>query len=318
MAESKLQQQETAQPQEQEVKQPQSSKPVSELLAKFGGFNALAAFMPDAADLDPNSKATKMMFLTENQFKNKRVRLAKDISTWLELLNEDKKSASEYVELCEQKRDKYQNLLKDNLQITALKIKKLETSYRALDAFFKNSGMDKIPNIRLVNVEKYNDNGETDELGNSDSDSFKDIKSMLYNAYGRLSLKDNYSLVTLPGDVFKDKQIRDMWAKMAYEYKLLVVTDSADCRDYDILREQTEDYKDADKELQNVVVTANWLVGRGSEPMAGETNPLYVPPAGALAGKLYNINTPVSQGAAGEKFGTLSEVKGVHLDMMKE
>ena len=318
MAESKLQQQETAQAQEQEVKQPQSSKPVSELLAKFGGFNALAAFMPDAADMDPNSKATKMMFLTENQFKNKRIRLEKDIKTWLELLSEDKKSASEYVELCGQKRDKYQNLLKDNLQITAVKIKKLETSYRALDAFFKNSGMEKIPNIRLVNVEKYNDNGETDELGNSDSDSFKDIKSMLYNAYGRLSLKDNYSLVALPGDVFKDKQIRDMWAKMAYEYKLLVVTDSADCRDYDILKENTEQYKDADRELQNVVVTANWLVGRGSEPIAGETNPLYVPPAGALAGKLYNTNTPASQGAAGEKHGTLSEVKGVHLDMMKE
>jgi len=132
MAESKLQEQGAAQVQEQqEVKQQQSSKPVSELLAKFGGFNALAAFMPDAADMDPNSKATKMMFLTENQFKSKRERLAKDISTWLEILNEDKKSASEYVDLCEQKRDKYQNLLKDNLQITALKIKKLETSYRS-------------------------------------------------------------------------------------------------------------------------------------------------------------------------------------------
>jgi len=316
MAENKLQQQEVLQPQVQQVKQ--SSKPLTELLAKFGGFKALAAFMPEAADMDPAGRATKMMFLTENQFKSKRERLANDIKTWLEILNEDKSSASEYVDLCEQKRDKYQNLLKDNLQITALKTKKLETAYRSLDAFFKNSGIEKIPNLRLMNVEKYNSKGETDELANSDAESFKEIRSMLYNAFGRLSLKDNYSLVALPGHVFKDKQIRDLWAKIAYEYKLTVITDAADCRDYDILHEQTEQYKDSDKELQNVVVTANWLVGRNSETIAGETTPLFIPAAGALAGKLYDPNLPIAQGAAGEKFGTLNEIKGVHIDMMKE
>ena len=315
MVENKLQQQESAQPNEA-VSQP--SKPISELLSKFGGFKAFAAFMPDAADMDPESRATKMMFLSESQFKSKRQRLATDIKTWLEILDENKNSASEYVELCEKKRDKYQNLLKDNLQITARKIQKLETAYRSLDAFFKNTGMEKLPNIRLVNVEKYNANGETDELQNSDSESFKDIKTMLYNAFGRLSLKDNYSLVTLPGDVFKDKQVRDLWARMAYEYKVLVITDSPDCRDYDILHEQTEQYKDSDKELQNVVVTANWLVGRPTESIAGESAPLFIPPSAALAGKLYNTSTPMSQGAAGEKYGTLNEIKGVHIDMMKE
>ncbi|MCL2417364.1 MAG: DUF5458 family protein [Bacteroidales bacterium] len=317
MAESKLQQEESLQSQEQQqVKQP--SKPLPDLLAKHGGFKTLAGFMPDAADMDPNSKAAKMMFLTENQFKNKRERLANDIKTWLEILNEDKNSASEYVDLCGQKRDKYQNLLKDNLQVTARKIQKLETAYRSLDAFFKNSGMEKIPNLRLMNVEKYNDNGETDELSNSDAEAFKEMRSMLYNAFERLSLRDNYSLVALPGNIFKDKQIRDMWAKIAYDYKVLVVTDAADCRDYDILKEQTEEYKDADRALQNVVVTANWLVGRPTEAIAGETTPLFIPSAGALAGKLYSPGTPMSQGAAGEKFGTLSEIKGVRIDMMKE
>ena len=318
MAESKLQEQGNVQPQETAAVKPQSSKPVSELLKKHGGFKTLAAFMPDAADMDPDSRASKMMFLTENQFKSKRERLASDIKTWLEILSEDKHSASEYVDLCVEKRDKYQNMLKDNLQITALKMKKLETAYRSLDSFFKNAGMEKIPNLRLMNVEKYNDNGETDELANSDAESFKEIRELLYNAFGRLSLKDNYSLVALPGNVFKDKQVRDMWAKIAYEYKTLVVTDAPDCRDYDILHEQTEQYKDSDKELQNVVVTANWVVGRPAESIAGEATPLYIPPASALAGKLYSPDAPMSQGAAGEKYGTLSEIKGVHIDMMKE
>ena len=318
MAEAKLQQQEAAQPQE-EVKQPQQpAKDISQLLAKFGGFRTFAAFMSDAADLDPASKATRNMFLKENQFKGKRERLATNIKTWLEILNEDKSSATEYVELCGQKAEKYQNLLKDNLTIVARKIQKIESSYRALDSFFKNSGMEKITNLRLINVEKFSDSGETDELQNSDSESFKEIKSLIYNAFGRLSLKDNYSLVALPGHVFKDKQVRDMWAKLGYEYKCMIVTDSEDCREYDILHEQTEGYKDADKELQNVVVTANWLVGRPSEPIAGEMNPLYIPPTGALAGKLYNSNTPMAQGTADEKYRTLGEIKGVHLDLMKE
>jgi len=318
MAEAKLQQQETAQPQEEVKMQQQPTKDIAELLKKFGGYNTFAAFMPDAADLNPASKATRTMFLKENQYKGKRDRLATNIKTWLEILNEDKSSATEYVELCGQKAEKYQNLLKDNLTTVARKIQKLETSYRSLDSFFKNAGVEKMTNLRIINVEKYAGTDETDELQNSDSESFKEIKSLLYNAYGRLSLKDNYSLLALPGNVFKDKQVRDMWAKMAYEYKFTVVTDAEDCRDYDILFEQTEQYRDADKELQNVIVTANWLVGRPTEPMAGEMNPLYIPPAGALAGKLYNSNTPMAQGTAGEKYGTLSEIKGVHLDMMKE
>jgi hypothetical protein len=315
MAESKLQQQETLQPQKQ-VKQ--STKPISELLAKYGGFKSLAAFMPDAVDMDPKTPASKAMFLSENQFRGKRERLANDIKTWLEILNEDKSSASEYVELCEQKREQYLDLLKANLQNTAMKTRKLETAYRALDAFFKNAGVDKIPNIRLVNVEKYNDDGETDELTNSDSESFREIRSMLYNAFSRLSLKDNYSLLALPGFVFKDKQVRDMWAKTMNEYMVQLVTDSDNYIDYDGLNDHTEQYKDADKALQNTVVTANWLVGRAPESIAGELNPLYIPSAGALAGMMYNPGLPMSQGAAGEKYGTLSEIKGVRIDLMKE
>ena len=314
----KLQQQESAAPQEQAQVKPQPTKNVADLLKKHGGFRALEAFMPDAADMNPESAMAKKMFLNENQFKSKRNKLANDIKTWLEILSEEKASASEYVDLCEKKRDKYQELLKSNLAVAAYKTQKLETAYRTLDGFFKNSGAEKILNLRLVNVEKFNENGETDELQNSDSDSFKDIKSMLYNAYGRLSLKDNYSMVVLPGNVMKDKQVRDMWAHLGWDYKLLVISDSSNCRDFEVLHEQTEMYKDSDKELQNVVVTANWVIGRPGESIASEMNPLFIPPSGALAGKLWNPALPMSQGAAGEKFGTLNEVKGARINLMKE
>ena len=317
MAENKLQAQEASQSQEQQqVKQP--SKPVSELLAKFGGFKTLLSFMPSAADVDPSNRAAKTMFLTESQFKTKREQLKTDITNWLEILNEDRSSAVEYAALCDEKRDRYQDLLKENLRITSEKIQRLETTYRTLDSFFKNAGLEKIPNLRLMNVEKYNEAGETAELTDSDAESFREIKSMLYNAFGRLSLKDNYSLVALPGHIFKDKQVRDMWAKIAYEYKVMVVTDAYNYSDFTILHEQTEECKDSDVALQNVIMTGNWLVARPTELIAGENNPLYLPPSAALVGKMYNPNLPMSQGAAGEKFGTLNEIKGARIDLMKE
>jgi hypothetical protein len=243
--------------------------------------------------------------------------LADNIKIWLEILNEDKTSASGYVELCEQKSENYLDLLKANLQTTALKTKKLETAYRALESFFNNAGVDKIPNIRFVNVEKYSEDGETEDL-TTNSETFMEIRSMLYNAFSRLSLKDNYSLLALPGFVFKDKQVRDLWAKTMNEYMVQLVTDSDNYLDYDGLNDHTEQYKDADKALQNTVVTANWLVGRAPELIAGELTPLYIPSAGALAGKMYNPGLPMSQGAAGEKYGTLSGIKGVRIDLMKE
>ena len=317
MDERILQQQEDSQQQQSvEVKPP--PRPISELLADYGGFEAVVSFIPEAVDLNPNNRASKKIFLTENQFKTQREHLSKEISSWLELLNEDKQSVAEYVDFCIKKKTRYENLLKDNLALTARHIQKLETTYRALDAFFKNSGMDKITNLRLMNVEKYTDEGETDQLTNSDTDGFREIKSILNNAFDRLSLKDNYSIVVLPGYVFKDKQVRDLWAKMAYDNKFLIVTDADNYWGYDELHEHTEQYKDADRELQNTVVTANWLVGRGSESIAGESNPFYIPASSALAGKLYNPELPMSQGAAGEKFGILTDMKGVRLDLMKE
>ena len=42
----------------------------------------------------------------------------------------------------------------DNLSIATDAIKKLETEYRTLDMFYKNTGSDKIRNLRLINVNK--------------------------------------------------------------------------------------------------------------------------------------------------------------------
>jgi hypothetical protein len=62
-------------------------------------------------------------------------------------------------------------------------------------------------------------------------------------------------------------------------------------------------------------MTCNWLVGRGKFDEVGEEDHLYVPPAAALAGKIYQ--TLMSQVTAGKKFGGINEVDGVRFDLKK-
>jgi hypothetical protein len=70
-----------------------------------------------------------------------------------------------------------------------------------------------------------------------------------------------------------------------------------------------------DNYRSNVIMSCNWLVGRGKFSEIGEEDDLYVPPAGALAGKIYQ--TLMSQVTAGKKHGSMNEVDGVRFDLKK-
>ena len=86
------------------------------------------------------------------------------------------------------------------------------------------------------------------------------------------------------------------------------------------IRKVTVTVIDSDIELQNVVMTANWIVGRDAEKMSSDeedSKAFYIYPSGALAGKLYDESANMAQGAGGKKYGTLDGVKGVKLDLLK-
>ena len=95
------------------------------------------------------------------------------------------------------------------------------------------------------------------------------------------------------------------------------MSDHNDDTDFDSMVENVEGYRDSDVDLQNVILCANYLLGREKQDVADEYEGLYLPPSGALAGMLYNDNTNISQGAAGKKYGTVSEIKGVRVDLLK-
>lgn len=285
----------------------------SKLLASFGGFNAIRGFLPDADNLNPARKAAKNVFLTDKRFADKRESLKKDIKGWLALLDEDHSTATEFAESCKEKEEKYTNVLKQGITDALYATQNLERSYRELDSFFKTANTDKVKNLRIINVVK-------EDIADPDSGFAGEVENLLRNGFDRLSLKDCYSLVCIPGNVFQDKVTLLQWAKIAFKYKVMLITDHADEYSFDDLQANTEIYKDSDAELQNVIMTANWIVGRDAEKMSADeedANAFYIAPSAALCGKLYDETANMAQGAGGKKYGTIDGVKGVKLDLLK-
>ena len=285
----------------------------SKLLASFGGFNAIRGFLPDADNLNPARKAAKNVFLTDKRFADKRETLKNDIKGWLALLDEDHGTATEFAASCKEKEEKYTSVLKQGITDALYATQNLERSYRELDSFFKTANTDKVKNLRIINVVK-------EDIADPDSGFAGEVENLLRNGFDRLSLKDCYSLVCIPGNVFQDKVTLLQWAKMAFKYKVMLITDHADEYSFDDLQANTEGYKDSDAELQNVIMTANWIVGRDAEKMSADeedANAFFIAPSAALCGKLYDETANMAQGAGGKKYGTLDGVKGVKLDLLK-
>ena len=285
----------------------------SKLLASFGGFNAIRGFLPDADNLNPARKAAKNVFLTDKRFADKRETLKNDIKGWLALLDEGHGTATEFAASCKEKEEKYTAVLKQGITDALYATQNLERSYRELDSFFKTANTDKVKNLRIINVVK-------EDIADPDSGFAGEVENLLRNGFDRLSLKDCYSLVCIPGNVFQDKVTLLQWAKMAFKDKVMLITDHADEYSFDDLQANTEGYKDSDAELQNVIMTANWIVGRDAEKMSADeedANAFFIAPSAALCGKLYDETANMAQGAGGKKYGTLDGVKGVKLDLLK-
>ena len=89
MAENKMKPgvaQETATIEQKErVKAPGLASPL-EALSKFGGFNFLEAAVDGVQNLNPERKARKKIFLTDDQKRGEREALKNKIDMWLNLL----------------------------------------------------------------------------------------------------------------------------------------------------------------------------------------------------------------------------------------
>ncbi len=278
-------------------------------LSKVGGFDLLEVAIDGAQNLNPERKARKKIFLSESSKKEEREELKKTLQLWAAVLSSSD-DVMEMIEKCEQGSQVAEQTLTANLSKAVESTKDLERSYRSLALFFKNTNSNKLKNVSFMNA-------SPEQVKDLDDTRFIDaVQEELVQNFDRLDLRDNYSLLVIPGYMGSNKVV-EKWAKIAHENKVMLVTDFEHLDTPDDVMEMFEsaNLTGGDIYRSNVIMTCNYLVGRDKFKEIGEEEVLYVPASAALAGNIYQ--TLMSQVAAGKKHGSLSEVDGVCFDLKK-
>lgn len=278
-------------------------------LVKFGGFDFIETSIDGAKNLNPERKALKRIFLTDVDKKAERAALKKKLLLWMSLITESS-DINEMVEKATQKAGVAALTLKQNLKMAHETTRELETSYRSLALFYKNTESDKLKNVTVMNA-------SLDQLKDLDNTRFIDyITNELNQNYDRLDLRDNYSIMAIPGYLGSNKVV-EKWAKIAHANKVMLVTDFENLDNVDDVIDlfESANLTGGDIYRSNVMMACNWLVGRGKNQEIAEEEDVMIPPSSALAGKLYT--TLMSQVTAGKKHGGMNEVEGVKFDMKK-
>jgi hypothetical protein len=317
MAAEEMKKEVTGQPVELQEKQQTQQEAASlqeslDGLNKFGGFQLLKGLIKGVENMDPRRKAIKNIFLSDSAYADNRKKLKNELELWVSILDGEATDPMAIIDSCKAKCQKAEQCLSNNLFASHDELHKLEVTYRALDSFFANAGQGKIDCLTLMNVNK-------EELEYHDSEDTLAIRDELERYYDRLSLKNNYSLLIVPGYLGDANTIR-MWADTAYRNKVMMLTDFKDSQNFSMLKDELDDanMQGQDAKLANVVMTCNYILGRKKSELAGEDDDLYLPASAALAGRMTNTDEIViAQGAAGKKYGTLSNVKGARLDLRK-
>lgn len=292
----------------------QQGKPVSieksiEALARYGGFDLLESAIENVQNVNPERKARRNIFLSEANKAKERETLKKTLELWLNVLS-DNETITDMVASCEDQKKASEELLTKNLAYAVDATKELEANYRTVALFYKNTEEDKVKNVTIVNA-------TLEQLKDLDNTRFIDaIHAELTDNYDRLDLKNNYSILVIPG-YLGSNAVLEKWAKIAHSNKVMLVTDFQHLDEPDDVMEMFDEanHTGGDVYRSNVLMTCNWLVGRGRFEEIEEVDDLFVPPSAALAGKIYK--TLMSQVTAGKKFGGINEVEGVKFDLKK-
>lgn len=278
-------------------------------LTPLGGFELLEMVIDGAQNVNPERKARKKIFLTEANRKGEREELKRSLEIWAETLS-SAGSISDIVDNCAKQAETAEMTLKSNLKNAINETRELERSYRSVALFFKNTTLDKLKNISFVNA-------GPEQIKDLDNTRFFDkIREEIVANYDKLDLRNNYSILVIPGYMGSNKVV-EKWSKMAHENKVMLITDFEHLDNPDDVMEMFEsaNLTGGDMYKSNTMMTCNWLVGRDKYEEVGEEEVLFVPPSGALAGTIYK--TLMSQVVAGKKHGSLSEVDGVAFPLKK-
>jgi len=278
-------------------------------LARVGGFDLLEATVDGLQNLNPERKARKQIFLTGDEKKKEREELKKKIQLWIDVL-EDSDSVAAMVDKSTEKLQAAEENLNKNIAVALQTTKELEQAYRSVNLFYQNTEADKLKNVVMMNA-------SMDQIKDLDNPRFIDyVGDELKQKYDRLDLRENYSLMVIPGYMGSNKVV-EKWGKIAHDNKAMLITDFADLDQPDDVIDlfTAANLTGGEAYKSNVIMTCNYLVGRGKVDEVGEEDDLTVPGSAALAGKMYY--TLMSQVTAGKKHGAINDVDGVKFDLKK-
>ncbi len=292
--------------QTQQAQQPAHSP---NILDKIGGFSFIESVIDGIANMNSGRKARKQIFLTDSSKNEERKELLKKLNLWVNLL-ESNDSIDKMVEACKTKATSAANSIKKNLKNTLDQTRELEIGYRTVAQFYKNTEQDKVDNVHILNA-------SLEQVTDLDNPIFIDhVGAEFKQYYDRLDLRDNYSILAIPGYLGSNKVV-EKWAKICNENKVMLVTDFANLDKMDDVVDlfHSANLTGGDLYRSNVIMTCNWIVGRGKAEEVGEEENIYIPPSTSLAGKIYK--TLMSQVAAGKKHGSINEVDAVKFELKK-
>ena len=117
----------------------------------------------------------------------------------------------------EEKAVESEQMLAKNLKSAVGAVKDMEQSYRSLALFFKNTDMDKLPNVSIMNA-------DLEQVTDLDNDRFiSAVSEEMQACFDRLDLRENYSILVLPGYLGSNK-VLDKWSKIAHQNKVMLLS----------------------------------------------------------------------------------------------
>ena len=241
-----------------------------EKLARYGGYDLLETSIENVQNINPDRKARRKIFLTEKGKEKERETLKKTLELWASVIGKSD-SLTDMVAHCEDQRKSAEDLLSKNLSKAVDVTRELEANYRTVAMFYKNTESDKVKNVTVVNA-------TLEQLKDLDNTRFIDtIHAELSDNYDRLDLKNNYGLMVIPGYLGSNKVV-EKWAKIAHENKIMLVTDFEHLDEPDDVMEMFDQayLTGGDIYRSNVLMTCNWLVGRGRFEEIDELDDLFI------------------------------------------
>ena len=131
MANEEKQIQETKPAEREKIKE-LSVEQTSAALIKYGGFGIVETSIEGAQNMNPEKKARKKIFLSEDSKKEERASLKKRLEHIIELLSSSD-SVAELVENAQTKADNAQTMLNKNLKNALEATRDLERTYRSVN-----------------------------------------------------------------------------------------------------------------------------------------------------------------------------------------